>query len=649
MASIGLPKFIGVPNSNESVRFLPIIYSLLDIYFVHSSEDIARSKLAAHINAILKIESQFPGFEINFVKQESKKRFGEIRGTINKILNNLLVAAGESREDFLKYVLERVLKDDLNALDDDFIAEGTQEQNLYYIWSIWNQGPIRETISQQNVERLAPNLTLFFEEFDRESAPGKQIVQHMENWAKSFVEKHIIRIVDLLKNGTARGKAKNQDGSNPEFVIFHGSPGTGKTTEAKAYSKEKGWTSKLIQIHPSYSYEDLVEGIKPITYEDGGLRYEIVEGPIRIEAHRSSPDSKAKILTKITRIEPTKLVCSLPNGTSQRYSFENVVVYPDVPGLFVEIGSVAGDRFEIVLDSKIIDSWFKGVSTGPIFRHLLYRDTKWGQGERVLILDEINRGNIAQMFGELLFAIAEQDSNDEVKRGVDLQYSGQSFLWPKRLHLIGTMNSADTSTDRLDQAIKRRFRMEQCLPNMNLLSQPNDQFGFLANPKLRERLPGLAEKCSIDDLLSECKAVKFSELLKFINTTLSNGAQKKYGIVHVEDKLIGHSYFIRLARLITEALCNSTVDVVETAFWTSVSAFASELAPALQSIMNHDERAMAQFYRDLCGEIALKDYEEFPILSEKFQTGVVRSKVFGGNLPERRKNNVHKLPDRRAA
>ena len=158
-------------------------------------------------------------------------------------------------------------------------------------------------------------------------------------------------------------------------VIFYGPPGTGKTYVAKELARhladENENRVKLVQFHPSYAYEDFVQGYRP-TLDDGQLGYELRQGPLveAADAARSEPDAK-----------------------------------------------------------------------------------------HFLIIDEINRGNLAKVFGELYYLLEYRED------GIRLQYSDRPFSLPPNLYVIGTMNTADRSIALVDLALRRRFYFVEFHPD----------------------------------------------------------------------------------------------------------------------------------------------------------------------------------------
>ena len=163
-------------------------------------------------------------------------------------------------------------------------------------------------------------------------------------------------------------------------VIFQGPPGTGKTYVAKRiaeWCKQHGGDYRIVQFHPSYAYEDFVEGFRPTLTESGQAGFKLTEGPLRRIAKKADAN---------------------PNATF------------------------------------------------------------------ILVIDEINRGNLSKVLGELYFLLEYRDEK------VAPQYSDEShnerlFSLPENLWLIGTMNTTDRSIALVDAALRRRFYFFNFFPD----------------------------------------------------------------------------------------------------------------------------------------------------------------------------------------
>ena len=212
-------------------------------------------------------------------------------------------------------------------------------------------------------------------------------------------------------------------------IIFYGPPGTSKTFVAKKFSeyfvKNKKENMEIVQFHPSYSYEDFIEGIKP----------------------RLSLEGEALGFVK-------------------------------QPGIF----------------KNLVDKCIKNP------------DKRF-----VLIVDEVNRGNISKIFGELIYLLEYR------KEKIHLTYSPtEEFYIPDNLYIIGTMNSADRSIAFVDYALRRRFFFIEFYPDTDNES--------------------ILKKWFKENMIKEQYVNNILNIIKEINFEISRKLGKEYQI--------GYSYFM---------------------------------------------------------------------------------------------------------
>jgi len=252
---------------------------------------------------------------------------------------------------------------------------------------------------------------------------------------------------------------------------------------------------RFITFHQSFSYEDFVEGLRASS-ENGSILYSVEPGIFKAlcrDAQENitvseNPFSKAiSLLQEKCEAAPARLKAATKSGKEFEFDYDGGLtfkVFPlnsasENPKYFANIEHVrklysTGDGSNIY-NKAYVEGLLKflkaecGLPDKPTGQ-----DQKDKQKNYVLIIDEINRGNISKIFGELITLIEESKriSKEEELR-VQLPYSKESFGVPSNVYLIGTMNTADRSLAGLDIALRRRFTFEEMPPKPELLDDIN--------------------------------------------------------------------------------------------------------------------------------------------------------------------------------
>ena len=320
-------------------------------------------------------------------------------------------------------------------------------------------------------------------------------------------------------------------------VIFRGAPGTGKSYLARSIAADiisNGETSayddltpeqrkqvEFVQFHPSYDYSDFVEGLRPKVNEDGSMGFELQDGVFKkfiARARKNYEDSqkpKEVIQKEVSAQDAMENFFSSIELDGTRFqtisgnefyitSVDDQHVQVSIPGnatvkrLCLNIDEISsmlesGQRFEKIKD--VTNFFGKRFATQEFsYDFAIYKAiqaTKYTASKRVsgqealkkyvFIMDEINRGEISKIFGELFFAI---DPGYRGRAGeVSTQYANlhadpdEKFFIPENVYIIGTMNDIDRSVDSFDFAMRRRFRFvelkaDECL---DMLDQLEDE------------------------------------------------------------------------------------------------------------------------------------------------------------------------------
>ncbi len=293
-------------------------------------------------------------------------------------------------------------------------------------------------------------------------------------------------------------------------LILQGPPGTGKTYQtvnhALAIIEKRSLTELAIEsrtnlrgrfeeyqeagkiqfltFHQSYSYEDFVEGIKPSTI-NGQINYGIEDGLFK----RICANARTSLLQTINEINPE-------------------------------------DTVDTIIPSSITNT-------------ILSKCKKY-----ILIIDEINRGNIASIFGELITLLeVDKRAGQTEAMTTTLPYSKTPFSVPPNLHIIGTMNTSDKSTAPFDFALRRRF-------------------DFIYMPPQAELLPTNIEA-----------GVNLVKLLTILNQRIQ--------LLVDEDHLVDHAYFMKITTLddLVNLFDNKIIPLLKEYFFNDLHKLSLVIGP----------------------------------------------------------------------
>ena len=332
------------------------------------------------------------------------------------------------------------------------------------------------------------------------------------------------------------------DKKTPLNQILFGAPGTGKTYNTKRISVEiingvKARTREEINaeyenlvnanqivfttFHQSLSYEDFIEGIKPET-SDGNVTYEVKDGIFKSLCQNANPKNTVSFENAYEKLQQKLAeneIIELKTPTDKTFSIalnKNGNLSLRTGSKREKQGVLTKEKLLQQLNGKEVfigwEGYFKGVINHLKAEFNFNPETTENTKNYVLIIDEINRGNVSAIFGELITLLEEDKrKGNKEQTEVTLPYSADKFSVPNNVYIIGTMNTADRSVEALDTALRRRFSFTEMQPNPEIL------------------------------LDSEYQDVDLKQLLETINQRIE--------VLIDKDHQIGHSYFIGIQNL----------------------------------------------------------------------------------------------------
>lgn len=317
-------------------------------------------------------------------------------------------------------------------------------------------------------------------------------------------------------------------------LILTGAPGTGKTYLAKEIAKAMGCSDEeigFVQFHPSYDYTDFVEGLRPIQDDNtGAVRFERKDGVFKFFCKKALGHSVKDAFISLSKDLEKGKVLKLIGGGAANIICKEGLIKADEKDSYVYPYTIECSKIKTLLEKfkgETIDGLNKIKQTISLnnmieasYYWAVYDDIKNRVKPIVFIIDEINRGEISKIFGELFFSIDPGYRGKEGK--VQTQYQNlvdindvfnDGFFVPQNVYIIGTMNDIDRSVESMDFAFRRRFAFKEI--------KAADNVGMLDN---------------LDTSVKEDAIKRMSRLNKAIEKT--EGLSSAYHI--------GASYFLKL-------------------------------------------------------------------------------------------------------
>ena len=319
-------------------------------------------------------------------------------------------------------------------------------------------------------------------------------------------------------------------------LILTGAPGTGKTFMAKEIAKAMGAEVGFVQFHPSYDYTDFVEGLRPINH-DNVVGFERKDGAFKefcAEALniRDTTNFDECIDKLFDSVGEEILLLETPTGKQfglSRSARGNLRLHTGKE--LKESGVITKKDLRAEYSGIPTFKWWKGYYQGIITyltnNYNLINDSNIIEDNtpHVFIIDEINRGEISKIFGELFFSIDPGYRGEKGK--VNTQYQNMiedgdmfkdGFYVPENVYIIGTMNDIDRSVESMDFAMRRRFAWQEVTAEESYTNMiENDPEFVLVKDEIKQRMSSLNKAIAETEGLDEAYQIGAAYFRKYLN------------------------------------------------------------------------------------------------------------------------------------